>query len=106
MNHWSPNQSPGTTGRFSALPSAPITQTKWPLEPCCTALCGTRIAFGRRAPFMRARTYWLGRSTAFGLAKLARSRNVPVCGLNEGSAKVILPVCGNVVPSTSTSSTT
>ncbi len=52
------------------------------------------------------RTYWFGRSTPFGLSTEARIRNVPVCGLYEGSANVMRPVCGKVVPSPSSISTT
>ncbi len=81
MNQLSPYQSPTTTGRSSAFWSLLTTQTKCPLAPCCTARCGTRIAFGRIAPDRRVRTYWLGRSTPFGLSTDARIRNVPVCEL-------------------------
>ena len=65
-----------------------------------------RIAFGRVAPLMRARTYWFGRRRPWGLSTEARIRNVPVCALNEGSVNVTLPVYGNICPSTSTISTT
>ena len=106
MNQLSPYQSPTTTGRSSAFPSLLTTQTKWPFAPCCTARCGTRIAFGRIAPCNRVRTYWFGRSTPFGLSTEARIRNVPVCELYDGSANVILPLYGNSVPSTSSISTT
>ncbi len=106
MNQESPYQSPTTTGRSSALPSLFTIQTKCPFAPCCTARCGTRIAFGRIAPWSRVRTYWLGRSTPFGLSTDARIRNVPVCELYDGSANVILPLYGNSVPSTSSISTT
>ncbi len=105
MNQPSPYQSPTATGRSSALPSLLTTQTKWPFAPCCTARCGTRIAFGRIAPCSRVRTYWFGRSTPFGLSTEARIRKVPVCELYDGSAKVILPLYGNSVPSTSSIST-
>ena len=57
MNQPSPFHSPTVTGRSSALFCAFTTQTKWPFAPCCTARCGTTIAFGRVAPMMRARTY-------------------------------------------------
>ena len=66
---------------------------------------GAYRAFGRTAPFSRARTYWFGRSTPPGFCTVARSRKVPVCGLYEGSAKVILPVNGNRLPSGWTIST-
>ncbi len=68
MTQSSPDQSPTVTGRFSALPSLSTTHTKWPFAPCSTARCGTRIAFGRVAPFTRTRTYWFGRSTPCGLS--------------------------------------
>ena len=61
MNQLSPYQSPTTTGRSSALPSLLTTQTKWPFAPCCTARCGTRIAFGRIAP-MQPRAHVLVRT--------------------------------------------
>ena len=105
-NQLSPCQSPTTSGRCSALPWLFSTQAKWPLAPCCTARCGTRIASGRTPPFRRARTYWLGRSTPLGLSTVARIRKVPVCALYDGSAKVILPVKGKTLPSGCTISTT
>ncbi len=63
------------------------------------------MALGRLAPRRIVRTYWLGRSTPFGLSTVARIRNVPVCELYDGSANVILPVYGNIEPSTSSIST-
>ena len=74
---WSPAASPCATNQLrrtsrrrrsaAARPGRPwsTTQTKWPLAPCCTARCGTRIALGRTAPTRRVRTYWFGRSTPF-----------------------------------------
>ena len=50
MSQPSPFQSPTTTGRSSAWLSLLTTQTKWPFALCCTARCGTTIAFGRIAP--------------------------------------------------------
>ena len=105
MNQPSPFHSPTMTGRSSALFLAFTTQTKWPFALCCTARCGTTIAFGRMAPVSRTRTYWLGRSTPAGLFTVARSRNVPVVGLYDGSANVIAPVYGKRLPSTISTST-
>ncbi len=57
---------------------------------------------GRLAPLMRTRTYWFGRSRPCGFGTEIRTRNVPVCGLNDGSVNVMRPVNGNSVPSTIT----
>ena len=57
MNQSSPYQSPTRRAASRALPSLPTTQTKWPLALCCTARCGTRIAWAaRRRSGARART--------------------------------------------------
>jgi len=40
-----------------------------------------------------------------GFGSTARTMNEPVSWLNDGSAKLILPVCGNLVPSGCTIST-
>ena len=105
MNHESPCQSPTRTGRSSALPALSMIQTKCPFALCCTARCGTDTAFGRTEPCRRVRTNWFGRSRPCGFSTLARSRNVPVCGLYDGSAKVMRPAAGKVEPSTRTIST-
>ena len=63
------------------------------------------MELGRTAPISRVRTYWFGRSMPSGLSTDARIRNVPVCGLYDGSAKVIRPLFGKIDPSTSSIST-
>ncbi len=64
--------------------------TRWPLLPCCTASCGTTIAFGRIAPCTIAVTNMPGRSSSLGLGSTARTRNEPVSWLNDGSAEADL----------------
>ena len=94
MTQSPPCAVPTFTGRGETLPSASTTITLSPVEPRCTACCGTTMPVGVCACSRRTRTYIPGSSRPFGFGTSARSVIWPEVGSTLRSEKSSLPGCG------------